>query len=115
MTLIDPDGLLFMTTVDVFQRGTSLNQAIQHGTPGTAAAAAVAGAAAAGVTAAAIATRGGISAIDGKVAGPPSVKRTIILSILRQILRGVDEQGVPPPEPPGIVIPPRPPASAPPR
>jgi RHS repeat-associated protein len=64
LSYVDPDGLLFMTTIDGLQRGTTLDDALTHGAPGNAAV--IAGGAGAGTTTVVVAA--------GAACIPPAVR-----------------------------------------
>ena len=87
ISYIDPDGLLFMSTVGGLQRGTTLDQAATLGAPGNAAAVAGFGGAVGGGTAAGV----GI----GYMTLVPAPLRTAI-----GLIRGLRDDAMPGPYPP---------------
>lgn len=87
ISMIDPDGLLIMSTLGGLQRGTTLNQAATYGAPGNAAT--VVGVA--GAVGAATASAGGI----GYLRLVPAPARTAI-----GLLKGLRDDAIAPPTPP---------------
>jgi RHS repeat-associated protein len=94
LSFTDPTGLLFMTTIGGLQRGTTLDQAVNMGMPGTIAAGLGVGVIATGVTVGAIGSVGAGIAGAGAAAICTPTGRAVTASLLQLLGNGQKAGGL---------------------
>jgi RHS repeat-associated protein len=84
ISYVDPEGLLFMSTVGGVQRGTTLDQAATFGSPGNAAMIT-------GLAGSAAANAAGVTGLAYRTLLPGAARTAV------RVLRGIDDAALPPP------------------